>query len=53
LGGAVGLGLTVRRWQARSASRNAKALRSDTLAVPAKRDEYDARLDDELKDLDG
>ncbi len=52
LGGAVGLGITVRKWQARSAQRHAKP--AGTPVVPAaKPDDYDARLDDELRDLDG
>jgi cytochrome c-type biogenesis protein CcmF len=55
-GGAVGLGVTVRRWQARSASRNAKAKGVGGAGSPpaaTKPDDYDARLDEELKDLDG
>jgi cytochrome c-type biogenesis protein CcmF len=52
-GGAVGLGITVRRWKARSAARVTAASLADKGAPLAKRDEYDARLDDELKDLDG
>jgi cytochrome c-type biogenesis protein CcmF len=54
LGGAVGLGMTVRRWQARSASRNPKVTASSGEApVVPKRDDYDSRIDDELRDLDG
>jgi cytochrome c-type biogenesis protein CcmF len=55
-GGAVGLGVTVRRWQARSALRNARPPSGGPPAVVAaatKADDYDARLDDELRDLDG
>ena len=53
-GGAVGLGITVRRWQLRSARKHPKAGfdTAGTKVAPA-RDEYDRRLDDELRDLDG
>jgi hypothetical protein len=53
------MGFAVRRWQARGAARNAAALpliataTASAEAGAAKRDDYDARLDDELKDLDG
>ncbi len=53
LGGAVGLAITVRRWQSRSARRNRVTEPTTGPAAAAKRDDYDARLDDELKDLDG
>jgi len=53
LGGAVGLGFTVRRWRARGVARAAASAVAEKAAPVAKRDEYDARLDDELKDLDG
>jgi cytochrome c-type biogenesis protein CcmH/NrfF len=54
-GGAVGLGVTVRKWQLRSARRHPKAAEAPpTNERPVKpRDEYDRRLDDELRDLDG
>jgi cytochrome c-type biogenesis protein CcmF len=52
VGGAVGLGVTVKRWRSRSVSR------TQTTALPAPsgpavKDDYDARLDDELRNLDG
>jgi cytochrome c-type biogenesis protein CcmF len=50
-GGAVGLGLTVRRWRDRGNRHAVKAVAVP--GVPAAHDEYDARLDDELKDIDG
>jgi hypothetical protein len=55
-GGAVALGVTVARWRARGA--RGKIALSEAAAraasgAPAARDEYDARLDEELKDLDG
>jgi len=53
LGGAVGLGLTVRRWRARGAARAAVTSVTEEAATAAKLDEYDARLDEELKELDG
>jgi cytochrome c-type biogenesis protein CcmF len=56
LGGAVGLGVAVRRWQARGTHRNPKlpATGAPTAGqVAPKGDDYDARLDDELRNLDG
>jgi len=53
LGGAIGIGFAVRRWQARSAKRTAAALEQKTGSGAVKRDDYDTRLDDELRDLDG
>jgi len=50
-GGAVGLGITVRRWRDRGSRTSATAAAAPP--VPTVRDEYDARLDDELKDIDG
>jgi cytochrome c-type biogenesis protein CcmF len=47
--GAIGVGLLIRRWRARDGGENA----TDVPGVPTVRDAYDARLDDELKDLDG
>ncbi len=52
-GGAVGLGFTVRRWRARGVARAAASAVAEKAAPVARRDEYDTRLDDELKDLDG
>jgi cytochrome c-type biogenesis protein CcmF len=55
-GGAVGLGVTVRRWQLRSAQKHPKAaFETSGAKVPptGARDEYDRRLDEELRDLDG
>jgi cytochrome c-type biogenesis protein CcmH/NrfF len=51
VGGAVGLGLTLRRWRRPQPVEETEEAPSKT-ATPA-RDAYDARLDDELKDLDG
>jgi cytochrome c-type biogenesis protein CcmF len=52
-GGAVGLGFTVRRWRARGASRAAAVAATPVEPTAPKHDEYDSRLDDELRDLDG
>ncbi len=55
LAGAVGLGVTVARWRGKSLSPAAAAATTsapDSGARPPE-DEYDARLDAELKDLDG
>jgi hypothetical protein len=49
VGGAVGLALTLRRW--RRAPPPTRA--DDAKTPPAAKDAYDARLDAELKDLDG
>jgi cytochrome c-type biogenesis protein CcmF len=46
-GGAVGLGLTLKRWRGRPA-----AVTSAAPTEPSARDAYDERLDAELKDLD-
>jgi cytochrome c-type biogenesis protein CcmF len=51
-GGAVGLGFTIRRWRARGRTVQGEAQPAKDAPAP-KRDDYDARLDDELKDLDG
>jgi cytochrome c-type biogenesis protein CcmF len=48
--GAFGLGRMVRRWRQGDQAPPDKAARG---AAPPARDAYDARLDDELKDLDG
>jgi cytochrome c-type biogenesis protein CcmH/NrfF len=53
MAGAVGLGVTVKRWRSRSAARTAAVVADKPLAQGAKQDEYDKRLDDELRDLDG
>ena len=53
LGGAVGLGFTVRRWRASGARKRAEAAVDRGKAPLPARDEYDARLDRELEDLDG
>ena len=50
-GGAVGLGVTVAKWRGRS--RRASAESSMLPRAAEKRDAYDDRLDEELKDLDG
>ncbi len=52
LGGAVGLGFMVRRWRARGAARRVTPSTGAAAAVDSLRDEYDTRLDDELRDLD-
>jgi cytochrome c-type biogenesis protein CcmF len=53
VGGAVGLGFAVRRWKTRGAARAVATSVAVDAGAPPKRDEYDARLDEELKDLDG
>jgi cytochrome c-type biogenesis protein CcmF len=50
VGGAVGLGFTVARWRSRPA--RPVAAPKPGGAGKTSRDDYDARLDDELKDLD-
>jgi cytochrome c-type biogenesis protein CcmF len=51
VGGGVGLGVLIRRWRKpKTATEPAKA---EKPANAEKRDEYDARLDEELKDIDG
>jgi cytochrome c-type biogenesis protein CcmF len=50
-GGAVGLGVTVARWRHRH--RPDEAPTSTQSPSTVAKDEYDARLDEELKDLDG
>jgi cytochrome c-type biogenesis protein CcmF len=50
-GGAVGLAATIFRWRTRSRSTPTSIARGKT-ANPSVTDDYDARLDDELKDLD-
>ncbi|HEY2517625.1 MAG TPA: cytochrome c-type biogenesis CcmF C-terminal domain-containing protein, partial [Polyangiaceae bacterium] len=47
--GGVGLAFLLRRWRHADAAAPAK----EAPAAPSPRDDYDARLDDELKDLDG
>jgi cytochrome c-type biogenesis protein CcmH/NrfF len=51
--GAVGLGVTVKRWRSRSTARIAAAVADKPQVQAEKKDEYDKRLDDELRDLDG
>jgi cytochrome c-type biogenesis protein CcmH/NrfF len=55
-GGAVALGVTVARWRARGVKGKMaldEAAARAAGGAPKARDEYDARLDEELKDLDG
>ena len=52
IGGGVGLAVMVRRWKAKP--KQAKVVDADARAAPGPgKDAYDARLDEELKDLDG
>jgi cytochrome c-type biogenesis protein CcmF len=52
-GGAVGLAATIVRWRTKSRTKVAAAETSGGTPPSRKQDDYDARLDDELKDLDG
>jgi cytochrome c-type biogenesis protein CcmF len=47
-GGGIGLGIVLKRWRGKK-----KEEANEKDAPSAKSDEYDARLDEELKDLDG
>jgi cytochrome c-type biogenesis protein CcmH/NrfF len=49
--GAIGVGFLIRRW--RGANRDESTHEPNIPGAPTVRDAYDARLDDELKDLDG
>jgi cytochrome c-type biogenesis protein CcmF len=50
IGGGVGLGVALKRWRGAQSKKDATP---GAAALPRERDEYDARLDEELKDLDG
>jgi cytochrome c-type biogenesis protein CcmF len=51
--GAVGLARMLRRWRDRPGRPDARTGANGDASADAPRDPYDARLDDELKDLDG
>ncbi len=51
VGGGVGLGVLIRKWRGKGRARAPEPPRKAGDEAP--RDEYDARLDEELKDLDG